>query len=254
MKNLRAVCRSTAGNVRKNNEDNYCFFSRVRPLEQPEAAEKSILKSEEQADGRWLGVFDGIGGLPDGEIASLIVASTLAKMNENWTSKEEAEYKYQLQQTVSGLNSDLISWCKEYKVNQIGTTMAAMKFGRSAIYGVTSGDSRIYRMRDGHLTQLTKDHVFYYPGRLHPMLTGFLGTEQEDETVKADIYQWEYCPGDKYLLCTDGVSGTVWERELEEIMQQPVDEAMDALMLAVHRMEARDNATAIILEVMNSFE
>lgn len=254
MKNLRAVCRSTAGKVRKNNEDNYCFFSRVRPLEQPDAAERMVLQSGGKTDGQWLGVFDGIGGLPDGEIASLIVASALAKMNENWTPEEETEYEDRLRQTVHGLNNNLISWRKEQKVNQIGTTMAAMKFGRSSIYGVTSGDSRIYRMRDGHLTQLTKDHVFYYPGHLHPMLTGFLGTEQEDEPVKADIYQWEYCPGDKYLLCTDGVSGIVWERELEEIMQQPVDEAMDALMLAVHRMEVRDNATAIILEIMNSFE
>lgn len=254
MKNLRAVCGSTAGKVRKNNEDNYCFFSRVRPLEQPEAAERMALQSGEQADGRWLGVFDGIGGLPDGEIASLIAASELAAENENWTPEEETEYEDRLRQTVHRLNNNLISWRKEQKVNQIGTTMAAMKFGRSAIYGVTSGDSRIYRMRDRKLTQLTKDHVFYYPGHLHPMLTGFLGTEQEDEPVKADIYQWEYCPGDKYLLCTDGVSGTVWERELEEILQQPVDEAMDALMLAVHRMEARDNATAIILEIMNYFE
>ena len=63
--------------------------------------------------------------------------------------------------------------------------MAAMKFGRYAIYGVNSGDSRIYRMRDGRLTQLTKDHVFYYPGHLRPMLIGFLGTEQEDEPVRA---------------------------------------------------------------------
>ena len=104
-------------------------------------------------------------------------------------------------------------------------------------------------MRDGRLTQLTKDHVFYYPGHLRPMLIGFLGTEQEDEPVRADIYQWDYCPGDKYLLCTDGVSGMIWDKELEEIMCLPVDEAIEALMAAVHRMGAADNATAIILEL-----
>ena len=81
------------------------------------------------------------------------------------------------------------------------------------------------------------------------MLIGFLGTEQEDEPVRADIYQWDYCPGDKYLLCTDGVSGMIWDKELEEIMCLPVDEAMEALMAAVHRMGAADNATAIILEI-----
>ena len=269
MKNLRAVCSSITGEVRKNNEDNYCFFSRFRPLEQedtgflvyssesgeirqleyPETAEESALQSGIETEGQWLGVFDGIGGLPDGEIASLIAASSLAEAKDDWTSENEAEYEEQLRKTVCQLNSDMFSWRKSHKVNQIGTTMAAMKFGRYAIYGVNSGDSRIYRMRDGRLTQLTKDHVFYYPGHLRPMLIGFLGTEQEDEPVRADIYQWDYCPGDKYLLCTDGVSGMIWDKELEEIMCLPVDEAMEALMAAVHRMGAADNATAIILEI-----
>lgn len=104
MKNLRAVCSSITGEVRKNNEDNYCFFSRFRPLEQedtgflvyssesgeirqleyPETAEESALQSGIKTEGQWLGVFDGIGGLPDGEIASLIAASSLAEAKDDW--------------------------------------------------------------------------------------------------------------------------------------------------------------------------
>lgn len=77
MKNLRAVCSSITGEVRKNNEDNYCFFSRFRPLEQedtgflvyssesgeirqleyPETAEESALQSGIKTEGQWLGVF-----------------------------------------------------------------------------------------------------------------------------------------------------------------------------------------------------
>ena len=255
MKNLRAVCKSITGEVRRENEDNYCFFSQFR---QPEQQDTGVIihspESGQQEDGQWLGVFDGIGGLPDGDIASLIAASILGEKTENWTPEQETEYEDQLQQTVSQLNRSIIDWRKAHKVNQIGTTIAAMKLGRSAIYGVNSGDSRIYRMRDGKLVQLTKDHVFYYPGHLRPMLMGYLGTELEEESVRADIYQWEYCPGDKYLICTDGVSGVVREREVEEIMAQPVEEAIEALMAAVCRMGARDNATAIILEIMKSEE
>ena len=251
MKNLRAVCRSITGEARRENEDNYCFFSQIR---QPEQQDTGVItyspESGQQRDGQWVGVFDGIGGLPDGEIASLIAASVLAEEAENWTPEKEAEYEDQLRQMVSQLNHSIIDWRKAHKVNQIGTTMAAMKLGRSAIYGMNSGDSRIYRMRDGKLEQLTEDHVFYYPGHLRPMLVGYLGTEQEEETARADIYQWDYCPGDKYLICTDGVSGVVREKEVEEIMEQPVEEAIEALMAAVCRMGARDNATAIILEIM----
>lgn len=140
MKNLRAVCSSITGEVRKNNEDNYCFFSRFRPLEQedtgflvyssesgeirqleyPETAEESALQSGIKTEGQWLGVFDGIGGLPDGEVASLIAASSLAEAKDDWTSENEAEYEEQLRKTVCQLNSDMLSWRKSHKVNQIG--------------------------------------------------------------------------------------------------------------------------------------
>lgn len=72
----------------------------IRQLEYPETAEESALQSGIKTEGQWLGVFDGIGGLPDGEVASLIAASSLAEAKGDWTSENEAEYEDQLRETV----------------------------------------------------------------------------------------------------------------------------------------------------------
>lgn len=247
---VQAVCCSITGAIRDKNEDNYCFLSKHRLLED-QNPEKLYLTTEMDMTGQWMAVFDGIGGLPKGEIASLTAAGTLASDHEEWTEQEEAEYEDKMKQTVGHLNTEIIRWRREHKVSQIGTTIAAIKFGRHALYGVSSGDSAIYRLRKGQWQQLSVKHIFYYPGHLRPMLTGFLGTEREEDPVKTDIYQWDYQAGDKYLLCTDGVSGQVWDQELAEIMALPPKEAMTALMEAVERIGANDNATAIIMEIQS---
>ena len=136
------------------------------------------------------------------------------------------------------------------KVRQTGTTMAALKFGRNYIFGMSLGDSRIYRLREGKLAQLSTDHTYRHPGHIRSALVGYIGTEYADDFKKMDFYKLEYQKGDKYLLCTDGVTDMVRDEVLEEILQMPVAEARGKMVDEVNRMGAEDNATFIIAEII----
>lgn len=205
-----------------------------------------------QADvyGKWAAVFDGIGGLPCGEMASYIAAMTLAQAEYPWRSREEDDYKARLWEIAKTMESNLVKWKKMQKVRQMGTTMAALKFSRNCILGMSLGDSRIYRLRAGKLEQLSTDHTYRHPGHIRSALVGYIGTEYEDDFKKIDFYKLEYQKGDKYLLCTDGVTDMVKDKVLEEILQMPVAEARGKMVDEVNRMGAEDNATFIIAEIM----
>ena len=148
------------------------------------------------------------------------------------------------------MEANLIKWKKMQKVRQMGTTMAALKFGRNYIFGMSLGDSRIYRLREGKLAQLSTDHTYRHPGHIRSALVGYIGTEYEDDFKKMDFYKLEYQKGDKYLLCTDGVTDMVKDEVLEEILQMPVAEARGKMVDEVNRMGAEDNATFIIAKVV----
>lgn len=204
-----------------------------------------------QADvyGKWVAVFDGIGGLPCGEMASYIAAMTLAQSECPWRSREEADYEARMWEIAKAMADHLAKWQKMQKVKQMGTTMAALKFSRNYIFGMSLGDSRIYRLRAGKLEQLSTDHTYRYPGHIRSVLVGYIGTEYEDDFRKMNLHKFEYQKGDKYLLCTDGVTDMVKDEVLEEILQMPVAEAQKKIVDEVNRMGAEDNATFIIAEI-----
>lgn len=259
---VKSVCTSMTGEVREHNEDNYYFNSEYR---KPDESEKDVAEPyaelihvlEAEVTGKWVAVFDGIGGLPRGEMASYLAARTLAEVEQKGEQTEEQiekpeaiNYEDKLWEIARAMNSEIGKWKQEQKIKSMGTTMAALKFSEQYILGMSLGDSRIYRLRDGKLEQLSKDHTYRYPGYIRSVLTGYLGTEYEEDFQKMNLYQYEYQKGDKYLLCTDGVTDMVKDPVLEEILQQPIEEAEEALIEEVLRMGAEDNATAIIAEIL----
>jgi serine/threonine protein phosphatase PrpC len=125
------------------------------------------------------------------------------------------------------------------------------------------GDSRGYLLRNGALSQITRDHTVVQQqvdrgaltpeqARDHPLshiLTRALGTEPN---VDADTYGASYEPGDMFLLCSDGLSGMVTDEELEEILSKPGSDLQgiaDALIDAANAAGGMDNITAIVVRV-----
>ena len=146
----------------ERNEDNFCFNGIGMPEVHDDLEENLIA----EVGGQWIAVFDGIGGLPRGEEASYLAAKTLMDEERPWTEQDEQNYETILLQMLKKINDNITSWRKERKITKMGTTMSALKFGQEAIYGLSIGDSSIYRMHDGKLEQLSTDHTFRRPGHM----------------------------------------------------------------------------------------
>ncbi len=229
----------------ERNEDNFCFNG----IGMPEVHDDLEENLTAEVGGQWVAVFDGIGGLPRGEEASYLAAKTLLDEERPWTEQDEQNYETILLQMLKKINDNITSWRKDRKITKMGTTMSALKFGQEAIYGLSIGDSRIYRMHDGKLEQLSTDHTFRRPGHMKSALTEYLGKEHQAEFPENSFFCVPYKKGDRYLICSDGLTDMLEESKIKSRMEQPVEEAVTSLIEETIRMGADDNTTIILAEV-----
>ena len=231
----------------ERNEDNFCFNG----IGMPEVHDDLEENLTAEVGGQWVAVFDGIGGLPRGEEASYLAAKTLLDEERPWTEQDEQNYETILLQMLKKINDNITSWRKDRKITKMGTTMSALKFGQEAIYGLSIGDSRIYRMHDGKLEQLSTDHTFRRPGHMKSALTEYLGKEHQAEFPENSFFCVPYKKGDRYLICSDGLTDMLEESKIKSRMEQPVEEAVTSLIEETIRMGADDNTTIILAEVQS---
>lgn len=229
----------------ERNEDNFCFNG----IGMPEVHDDLEENLTAEVGGQWVAVFDGIGGLPRGEEASYLAAKTLLDEKRPWTEQDEQNYETILLQMLKKINDNITSWRKDRKITKMGTTMSALKFGQEAIYGLSIGDSRIYRMHDGKLEQLSTDHTFRRPGHMKSALTEYLGKEHQAEFPENSFFCVPYEKGDRYLICSDGLTDMLEESKIKSRMEQPLEEAVTSLIEETIRMGADDNTTIILAEV-----
>ena len=206
-------------------------------------------------------VADGMGGHAAGEVASVITVETVRERFERDQSVEG------LRAAIESANRDIMANARENPDRfGMGTTVIAVGLTRDH-HGVSSptlfnvGDSRAYQLRDGALRQLSQDHSvaeeWVRMGRLTPeeasvhprrhQLTRTLGL---DEVVDIDVTSIEALPGDRLLLCSDGLSNELTSDELANLASAPVPlgRAVDQLMAAAKQCGAHDNITVILLE------
>lgn len=244
---VKAECASITGELMEKNEDNFCFDGRCMQ-ESHDDLEKNLTA---EVGGQWVAVFDGIGGLPKGEAASYLAAKTLLEEERLWTEQDEQNYEIILLQMLKKIGDNITSWRKDRKITKMGTTMSALKFGQEAIYGLSIGDSRIYRMHNGELEQLSSDHTFRRPGHMKSALTEYLGKEHPAEFPENSFFCMPYEKGDRYLICSDGLTDMLEESKIQSLMEQPIEEAVKSLIAETIRLGADDNTTIILAEVQS---
>ena len=237
--------RSDVGKVRQGNED-------------------SLFASEER------GVFivaDGMGGHVAGEVASQIVAETVGPGASEAVAKglSGAELESRMLGLIEEANKAILERAdNEPEKRGMGTTLTLLALVPEGEYVMHQvGDSRGYLLRDGTLSQITRDHTVVQQqvergaltpeqARDHPLshiLTRALGTEPN---VDADTYGAGFQLGDTFLLCSDGLSGMVNDEELEEILSKTgsdLQRIADALIDAANAAGGMDNITAIVVRV-----
>lgn len=236
-------CGCTIGKIRKNNEDNF-YCAGIYRLD-PDDNEQVVLSGKvKTTDNELFAVFDGMGGEACGEIASLVAAENCKAFCEQ--KDEYQEYLYEL---ADMLNERILEETQARSLVLMGATAAMIQFFREEIYILNAGDSRIYKLSKGKLTQISQDHVALGYGKKAP-LTKFLGTPDKNG-LKPYIARGAYKMGDMFILCTDGVYDMVDEDTLKSMMtvKKPIDEIAKDIIEKACENGGVDNATVIVLKV-----
>ena len=203
-----------------------------------------------------------MGGHAGGDVASALAIQSIAHIDREFESPEEAEEA--LASALLEANKELAETVFEHpELTGMGTTVSGFVRVGDQLAIAHIGDSRIYRWRDHELTQITKDHTFVQrlvdSGRIteeeaatHPrrsVLMRVLG--DVDITPEIDTMVVDTQPGDRWLLCSDGLTGYVPESEIASVLSRQPDaaEAGQQLIEATLENGAPDNVTIVIVGV-----
>jgi PPM family protein phosphatase len=234
---LRYAVRSDLGLVRNNNEDSV------------------------YAGPRLLAIADGMGGHAAGEVASKIVIGTLEPLDED---RRLDDLMGSLRNAVVDANHRIAEAVKQRsELEGMGTTLTALRFVGSQVGLVHVGDSRAYLLRANQLTQITHDDTYVQylvdSGKLTPdeakdhprrsvILRALLGTD-----IEPDVSIREARHGDRYLLCSDGLSDVVSADTILDTLNIPdPQESADRLVELALRGGGPDNVTVIVADVINA--
>jgi len=233
---LRYAARSDRGLVRANNEDSV------------------------YAGARLLALADGMGGHAAGEVASQLVIAALAHLDDD---EPGGDLLSKLDDAVRSGNSAIAEQVEmEPDLEGMGTTLTAILFAGNRLGLVHIGDSRGYMLRDGELTQITKDDTFVQTlvdeGRItaeeahsHPQRSLIMRALTGHE-VEPFLTMREARAGDRYLLCSDGLSDPVSDETIHEALQIPdVAESAYRLIELALRGGGPDNVTVVVADVVD---
>jgi protein phosphatase len=218
---------------------------------------------------------DGMGGRDHGEVASSLAVSTLNSQVKKFLPRSYRRARGADDPEVPGMLVDLFDrWIRDINravfdfggtsgpYGEMGTTIAFLcVLGSLAVYGHV-GDSRIYRLRDGRLEQLTEDHTFVnaqlkanlitpeeaLASRHRNIIIRAIGTRPD---VKPDVGTVTVLPGDVFVLCSDGLTDMVEEAVIVDTIVGSGDDeaAADRLIAAANAGGGRDNITVILARV-----
>ena len=224
---LVAAAASETGRIRQNNED---------------AAYA----------GRWLfAVADGLGGHAAGEVASAAVIESLRSHDAEVDPDALLEV---LGRAVTEANAEVARRAagEDPAARGMGTTLTAMLFSGDRTALAHLGDSRAFRLRDGQLRQITEDHIIgklvWDADFLAPVLARYLDGRPDRS---ADLGVRDLRAGDRYLLCSDGLSPVVGSQEIGDVLASAADPAGAVRQLLALAEEAGgpDNVTIIVIDV-----
>ncbi|WP_065482323.1 PP2C family serine/threonine-protein phosphatase [Streptomyces sp. PTY087I2] len=211
---------------------------------------------------RLLAIADGMGGQAAGEVASSEVISTLVPLDDDVPG---SDLLTSLGSAVQQANDQLRVMVEEDpQLEGMGTTLTALLWTGQRLGLVHVGDSRAYLLRDGVLTQITQDHTWVQrlvdEGRIteeeattHPQRSLLMRALGSGDHVEPDLSIREVRAGDRYLICSDGLSGVVSHQTMEETLasyQGPQETIQELIQLAL-RGGGPDNITCIVADVLD---
>ncbi|MEY9966055.1 serine/threonine protein phosphatase PrpC [Streptacidiphilus sp. MAP12-16] len=211
---------------------------------------------------RLLAVADGMGGQAAGEVASSEVLSTMVELDEDVPGTDPLTA---LSQAADRANERLRLLVEsDPALEGMGTTLTALLWTGQRAGLIHIGDSRAYLLRDGSLSQITQDHTWVQrlvdEGRIteeeastHPQRSLIMRALMGTGEVESDLSIREVRAGDRYLICSDGLSGVVSHQTLEETLGSyyaPEQTVAELIQLAL-RGGGPDNITCVVADVLD---
>ncbi len=228
---FRSSAASDVGLLRVNNEDAF--------LERPEI-------------GLWV-VADGLGGHRDGEVASRMVCDAMAELQPMPTFEQTL---YAARERIHGVNDHLVRTASAGALTERRATTVVLLLARGSTCAVLwAGDSRLYRYRASTLERMSQDHSMAEEEAAGSSVGGNTITRAVGvhASLALDLVRDRVRPGDRFLLCSDGLTRNVPEAQIEKWLQsESLDEAVRGLIRETLAAGAPDNVTVVVAEAYAS--
>ena len=211
-----------------------------------------------------IAVADGMGGHAAGEVASRIAVQVLHRLTPTLTATDidEDSVSDLLMHSLHSIDEEIAAVAEEeIEKRGMGTTLTALLFRDNHIALLHVGDSRCYRLRGSALEQLSNDHTVIQElldqGAIseaeaaeHPQRSMLTQALRGDGDVTPVLQVYEVKKGDRFLLCSDGLSGVLTEKEIKiGLKKSDKDEAVKFLVDATYVNGAPDNVTVLIADI-----
>jgi PPM family protein phosphatase len=228
---------------------------------------RSMNQDSAATTSRLLAVADGMGGHAHGEVASTVAVTALLDLDTRLSSADldQTDLLAELGATIGEAAERLTGLAKENPdLRGTGTTVVALLVNGLRIGVVHIGDSRAYLLRDDELSRLTRDHTMVQAmvdeGRLseeeaarHPRRSWLIRTLQEDTAADPDLFLLEGRPGDRYLICSDGVTAVLDDPQIRDVLSSAPEPsaAVDRLIELANEGGGPDNITCIVADLVD---
>jgi PPM family protein phosphatase len=234
-----AVAASDRGRKRPSNEDAYGF-----------SIEAGVYV-----------VCDGMGGAAAGEVASTIAVDEVLRLLTHRGEEKGIELPQAAENAICEANEAIFSRAqRNHRLSGMGTTLVALATQDRRVWVLNIGDSRCYRLRQGVLEQLSRDHSLVDEqvrlGRmtarealhspLKNVITRALGTQSQ---VTPDVFEFEAENGDVFLLCSDGLTRELPDRVIQELLSSDLslEDQAGRLVEAAKKAGGHDNITCLLV-------
>ncbi len=253
---FEAACGSNKGMYRRENEDNVFFGGFILPEshQDMDTLSGSITMTPDEERAFSVAVFDGMGGRADGQTASYVAAKVFQKCLDHGCGSEGIPAF--LSASVQAMNK-AVADNADHSNTGMGTTAVILCFSGETCTVCNVGDSKAFLLRGGELTQLSFDHTdaltlqsLGVVGR-KPRLTQYIGMREEDAVPEPFLAEKTVFPGDRYLICSDGVTDIFGTSELTAFLRDNPNPAaaVDELIHNALNRDGKDNITAIMVWV-----
>lgn len=247
MSRITLTAASRVGCVRSNNEDMVLAYDRfVR-------SDAYLTEFETSNSDRFvIALCDGMGGHNAGEVASELVLTNLKfYINDLPKGLAVGEFEEMLNQWLRSINQTVDSRGHvDPSLMEMGTTLIAIVYYGGKYYWMNCGDSRLYRLRDGHLLQLSTDHSLSNARgeKKHSnIITNCIGAGCRNSYIDLFEFTADFQPGDVYMLCSDGLNDMVSHDDIERLMNQGA--SANKLCEAAIEAGGYDNVSVCVVRV-----